>query len=222
MNPRTQVIRGGHVFNVENGPITDSWHFWDLWSDGNWEAPVLDYIDRLLHPGDVFLDIGAWIGPMTIWAASKGALVTAIEPDPEAYRQLAGNVEANHYAERVTLVNAAAASGRNGTTTLWSVMEWGQSASSTALAQGEPQTVPTVGIVPLARRLGPALVKMDIEGGERDLMPVLGPLLRSRKVPLLLSLHPVAIEDPALCAELEHWSLERLAAAGDSYLALPN
>jgi FkbM family methyltransferase len=222
VKPWREVVRGGHPFIVEDQSITSSWQFWTLWANGEWEAPVLDWIDRLIHPGEAFLDVGAWIGPMTLWAASKGALVTAIEPDPEAFRQLQGNVIANHYERRVRLIQKAA-SPKPGNVSLWPVMEWGQSASSTVQPKGDPITVRSVNLIPIIRRTHPVLVKMDIEGGERDLFPAIGPALRMCNTPILLSVHQNVVTGDwgPMLEELTHWNMTRLAAAGEAYLATP-
>ena len=43
----------------------------------------------------MFIDVGAWIGPMTLVAAACGARVVAYEPDPTAADELAANVALN-------------------------------------------------------------------------------------------------------------------------------
>ncbi len=49
------------------------------------EPDLFDALDEHIHPGSVFIDIGAWIGFVSIYAAQLGATVHSYEPDPAAY-----------------------------------------------------------------------------------------------------------------------------------------
>lgn len=48
-----------------------------------------------IQPGVKVLDIGAHKGIFSIWAAKRGALVTAYEPDPVTFRVFKSNLELN-------------------------------------------------------------------------------------------------------------------------------
>lgn len=63
---------------------------------------------RVLRPGDLFIDVGANIGSYTIWAAELGAQVIALEPAKDAFALLTENVALNGYP--VKLIEAAAGS----------------------------------------------------------------------------------------------------------------
>jgi FkbM family methyltransferase len=63
--------------------------------------PELAALDAFLHPGDVFLDIGANVGVYTVKAAKEvmdSGLVIAVEPFIDSAHQLAKNVRANQYS----------------------------------------------------------------------------------------------------------------------------
>ena len=65
---------------------------------GVWEPNATAVVKRLLHPGDVFVDLGAHTGYFTLLAADLvGATghVFAFEPSPERYRELLRNLERN-------------------------------------------------------------------------------------------------------------------------------
>lgn len=49
----------------------------------------------MIKPGDVVFDIGAHIGSFSIYAANKGALVYAFEPDLVNYHKLLDNIKLN-------------------------------------------------------------------------------------------------------------------------------
>ncbi len=45
-----------------------------------------------VNEGDIVIDVGAYIGGYSVWAAQKAKLVFAIEPNPETYEYLEKNV----------------------------------------------------------------------------------------------------------------------------------
>ena len=62
----------------------------------------------MLTAGTPYVDCGAWLGPTVLYAASKGALVTAFECDPLAIEGLNWNLSLNSdLIDRVALVEAA-------------------------------------------------------------------------------------------------------------------
>ena len=65
---------------------------------GHYEREVIIALGRLLKPGDVFLDVGANIGEMTVYAAKHvghDGTVYTFEPIPHLAARLARNVELN-------------------------------------------------------------------------------------------------------------------------------
>lgn len=62
---------------------------------------VSEWISLLVHPGDVFYDLGANIGHFTVQALNAGAHVIAFEPVPSALLQIPAH-------KNLTLVGAAA------------------------------------------------------------------------------------------------------------------
>jgi len=65
---------------------------------GTYEAGTLDIMKKCLRNGDIFIDVGANIGLMSIFASkivgSKG-LVYSFEPEPETFLILKKNIEIN-------------------------------------------------------------------------------------------------------------------------------
>lgn len=60
------------------------------------EPEILDWIDRMVRPGDVFYDVGANIGVYSLYAAAAGARVYAFEPEALNFARLNENIVANH------------------------------------------------------------------------------------------------------------------------------
>ena len=85
------VTVGGCTFMVVAGRHDE---FWDTCEKG-WEATTFAVLTSRLTTGSTLVDVGAWIGPMTLVAAACGARVVAYEPDPAAADELRDNVAAN-------------------------------------------------------------------------------------------------------------------------------
>jgi len=91
MRLATRKVRvGAKEFTVRGGatgplvPPRSVWsEFWERFDQGLWEPRTLQKLSAL-RDGDLFVDIGAWIGPTTLAAAVNGARVLAFEPDPVA------------------------------------------------------------------------------------------------------------------------------------------
>lgn len=171
--------------------------FWDRVDAGSWEPGTLAALVPLLGPGVTFIDLGAWVGPLSLLAAARGAGVVAVEADPAAQHQLRRNLAVNpELAERIEVVEAAI-SPSPGTVRLGSRRKRGDSMSSVLLAEGPGAwTAPAVTPAMLAERLcgpEPRVIKIDIEGAEYTLLSHLGPLLSGQNVSVLVSFHPVIL-----------------------------
>lgn len=189
-------------FNVADDKPT----FWDRVRTGAWERGTFVALNQVLEVGTTLLDLGAWVGPVTLYAAARGARVIAVEADPAALVQLRANIAANPgLMARIQVVDRAAAP-QPGTVRLGARRKPGDSMSSALLA-GAERSWDAVAITPdeLAGLVGHPerlVIKLDIEGGEYSLLPHMGPLLAQPGTALLLSLHPEILaesgaEDPA-------------------------
>ena len=87
--------RGVHGEVDDSFPVAE-W-FWSQWCDDTWEGATLDIVDQFVKPDTTFVDVGAWIGIVSMWAAKNGARVVAIEPDPVALESMNANVQFNDY-----------------------------------------------------------------------------------------------------------------------------
>ncbi len=139
----------------------------------------------MLRPGDAVLDCGANVGKVTARLAATGAHVHAFEPDPFAFAELS---RASAGLENVTLHNAAVGVSA-GTIRLMRAANFGDnptgaSVKSTIVAGGrsidesEGIEVSLLSFPDLLRDLiarhgDIALIKMDIEGAELDILEAL-------------------------------------------------
>lgn len=202
-----QVTRDGDTFEVQ--PLNDWWEFWQVRFAGTWEAGTKAVVDRHVERG-VFVDIGAWVGPVSLWASRRGAHVIAAEPEPVSYSHLDANLRANRvsfHAKRVAI------SDHDGVARLGRGEVWGDSAASFS-SNLDAIDVPCLTLESFlaAFDLGNVqLIKMDIEGAEGIVIPQAEPYLCRLGAPLCLSLHPqLWTRDPR--PWLSRWTAEPIAA----------
>lgn len=138
-------------------------------ADGAYEPHVAATLDRLLGPGDVFVDVGANVGFHTVRAARSvggGGRVVAVEANPENARLIAHTVDRNDL-DNVEILPFALA-GRLGHVTFGSHIgsNGGFLAQDAATASsGRGTLVPTITMDGLGLdRID--VVKIDVEGAE--------------------------------------------------------
>ena len=80
--------------------------FWQGVESQTWKQSTLAVLDWYLSnkPHSVFLDIGAWIGPLSLYAAHLAKAVYAIEADPIAFSALNANLKLNPALESRTRI----------------------------------------------------------------------------------------------------------------------
>lgn len=92
------LLRRRHDIILDGVPTSCDPHnltFWEAAAAETWEPESFARLRELLKPAHVFADLGAWIGPITLFAARRCRQVYAFEPDTTAYRYLAWNLELN-------------------------------------------------------------------------------------------------------------------------------
>jgi FkbM family methyltransferase len=123
--------------------------------------------------GKEVIDIGAFVGDSTIYFAVKGAKrVIAIEPHPEAFKELLENISLNRLKNRVIAINAGLAS-KSGKICIENVDV--NATFGTYHAPGECiSQVPAITLGEIIKRYEikgeNAVLKMDCEGCEYDVV----------------------------------------------------
>ncbi len=154
----------------EHGPTAgsgDAWTLYEVFRSADYRFP--DPVVAALAPRAAELrlvDIGGNLGFFTLATLGRypGARVTAFEPDPENAGLLRSNLRDNRVDDRAEVIEACAHT-RDGTLTF----AGGHGSMSHAAFDGEDGTVlPAVDVLPYLREAD--LVKLDIEGGEWELL----------------------------------------------------
>ena len=151
------------------------------------EFDDMAFTAHLLRRDEVFVDVGANIGAYTLIAATcAGAHCVAFEPVERIHHYLSRNVALNQLQSRVELFHSAvgAAAGELSMTA-------GMGEINHVQRPGEAGDMVRVPVVTLdaffAQRQPPAMIKMDVEGFETEVINGAAGLLR-RQPPLALLL----------------------------------
>jgi FkbM family methyltransferase len=152
-----------------------------LWR-GEHEPEVQNAISAAVRPGAVFYDVGAYVGTMTLGTArlvGESGHVIAFDGDPGNVKRLLVNSERNGFQARVRVVHGAvwsrtASDGisfRRGTTAR---SQGGVEAdgSRPVLGGGQIITVPAITLDDFIATGAPSpqLIKIDVEGGEYEVL----------------------------------------------------
>jgi FkbM family methyltransferase len=166
--------------------------------NGTYERHEMDFYERTVRPGMTVLDVGAHVGLYSVIGARRvgpTGRVFSFEPVPATIEFLRQNVERSG-AGNVTIVPKAVGSTASRVRINWSPDRLG---ASSAARSGERHI--DVDVVSLdefcsAENVAPDFVKIDVEGGELDVLAGMRQVLSGRPVvlmemniPLLEELH---------------------------------
>lgn len=184
--------------------------WWRRASLNQWEPHTFQILDRLLDRDRVFLDIGAWIGPTTLYAAKRCREVFCFEPDRTAYEHLLLNIRLNDL-RNVVPFNVALGE-TDSTQTMGSFSTGSGDSTTSLLAHANGKDISTVmGMrwqtwLDICKPPKVDVIKVDIEGGEFSLIPTMASYLAQNKPAVYLSTH-----GPYLDAPRRQESLQRVA-----------
>ena len=172
--------------------------FWTRWLPAGWEQDTFDFVDEHVRPGVAFIDIGTWIGPISLYAAASGARVIALEPDPVAYHSLVANVALNEGLLPGSIqVLQQAFDAKPGEVKIFGNHKGVGTSGSSSIGSGwrsvTVQACTAEDLIEMAGN-GPAVLKVDIEAHEYFCGPQLAQLRRALDAPMNLSVHPSLLQ----------------------------
>ena len=184
-----------------------------LYVSGTYEPNTLVVLRNHLAPGDVFIDVGAHIGVVSLAAAKwvgAGGRVVSFEPSSREHRRLAANVERSRFANVAT--ERLAVGDRSGTATL-KVADDENSGLNTlgeafAYAGVPEERTESVGVVTLdeyaACLPSIAAIKVDAEGAEARILRGASKILAASRPLVVLEVnHAALVANGSSPAELE-------------------
>ena len=192
-------------FLVSDDP-SDYGPFWERLATGQWEPQTLALLDHLLTAGSLFVDIGAWIGPTTLYAAAKGAIVDAYECDPIALAILRRNILMNPALRRQIRVHDFALWDADGVIEMWS-QQLGNSESSIFPVHerggafthcADSFLAPARSTAAIFRKkqyamMESTVIKIDIEGAEFRILPSLYDIITKSHAIWYVSVHELNV-----------------------------
>ncbi len=164
------------------------------------DAPVQLVMMESLRPGDVFVDVGAHIGLLTLLGSrlvGPDGVVYAFEPNPEIFRRLEGHIGRN--GVRNVRAFHVGLSDREATLTL-SVPPTGNTGAASLGGLAPRHKAPALASYEVRVMTGdealkeapdaPMFVKIDVEGHEVRAMRGLEQTIRSRRPAILAEANP--------------------------------
>jgi len=184
------------------------------WWAGRHEPEVQAELQRRILPDVVMYDVGAHIGFYALPAARQGARVIAFEPDPESAARLRSHAERNGLRDKLRVVEAAVWSNANPGITFRRGLPRSQGGVSSGehsavLASGESIAVPACSLDEFVAggESPPQILKIDVEGGESEVLKGAADILRTYRPALLVEVH-TASQCEAVTSVLESASYE--------------
>ena len=165
---------------------------------GEIEAESFRAFAEIIQPGAVVFDIGASIGPYTFIALAKtgpSGRVVAYEPHDYSRRHLIRHLKWNG-AGAQTVVRDVCCGARDSSAEFYYVPDHVEGMSGLVPVEGfEKRVVKVVTLDDEVTSLGvkPDVVKIDVEGGEWDVLKGAEKILREIQPILFLSLHRAAL-----------------------------
>lgn len=157
----------------------------ELVTEGGYDAPFTAFLRRALGADSVFVDVGANVGLFTVVGALQAwrGRVVAYEPAPDVADLLRDNVQLNWLLDRVT-VRPVAVADRPGTRPFH--FDRRLQLLGGLSASGDEASTSVVNVVTLDDELRELeqidLVKIDVEGGEAEVIAGMSRLLEEGRV----------------------------------------
>lgn len=189
-----------------------------------YEQQMLDQIGPRLPKGSLVLDVGANIGNHTVYFSKVlGLSVIAFEPNPRAQRLLKENVRINEVADLVEIHDVAL--GReDGEANIQDndPNNLGRASVNTSTALDPANTVQVRRLDDIVANRRPALIKIDVEGMEPEVLRGAEGVIR-RHTPLLLIEAATSEQLAEIEALVLPWGYRRSAVYNDTptYLFRP-
>jgi FkbM family methyltransferase len=180
------------------------------WRGLDYYEPITrELLQRLLRPGDTFLDLGAHIGffSLSVGLSVSGLKIIAFEPNPKNFRILEANAAANHLEN--ILCEPLAISDSEGTAVLYltesdmsaSLMKDFQAEDTRQIGNIEVRATTLDNYLRHRNIDGPLVIKVDIEGHEPAFFRGVTATLATQKPDIILEV--LYDQDPVLISWLK-------------------
>ncbi len=194
------IYKNSELFLIENNFNNSNLSFWkDMY--GEWENDTFKVFDKYLSKDKVFIDIGGWIATTSMYGSRKSKHVYTIEADNLAFNDMATNLKAN-CENNYTLINKAIYNIDNEKINFGKNFNYATSRINDSMSQTCPKdvnsneyyVVETITLDTIIKNYDIdvadiSLIKVDIEGGEENILDELFDMRIKHEVPLYISFH---------------------------------
>jgi len=105
-NTYLKIYKNNELFLIENNENNQNLSFWkNIYN--SWENETFEIFDKYLSKDKIFIDIGGWIGTTSIYGIRKSKHVYSIEADNESFNDMIVNLKTNCTTNNYTLINKA-------------------------------------------------------------------------------------------------------------------
>lgn len=178
------------------------YQLWNVFNYGGFE--IIKIMEQVLRPGDIYVDVGANIGYMSICAASivgHTGCVMAIEPEPRCNEKLQYNLSLNDAIKNIVKVYSLAISDTGGVMEFCVATEEGLSRFDNGRVNPcmdlvETITVQAVTLDSLCADLKkyPRFIKIDVEGFEHRVLGGAKKLIEGQETIFSFEYNPGALD----------------------------
>jgi len=185
------IVQTLYGFDIIVDPVADKGLEKEIYYYGTYEAGTLDVIRRCLRAGDTFIDVGANIGFISLFAShfvGANGVVYSFEPVPEIFKILQRNISLNEIGN-ILAYNFALGSTSNSATIHYN---WDKSRGSASLipykenSRSREVCIQTLDEFVTENRLfNIRMVKIDVEGWELEVLKGSKNLLSSPSAPII-------------------------------------
>lgn len=178
----------GYFMKID--PTKDNGIERSLYYTGTYEKGSLDLIQNVLKEGDVFVDVGANIGMMTVFASkvvgNKGKVV-AFEPNPITRDILKENIKKNNLSN--VIISEYAIGATNEDAVIYD--RWDANRGCASLIKPDFETDSyDIKVTTLSNFLddgiNPNMIKIDVEGYELEVLKGVLDIIQSKDAPMLM------------------------------------
>ena len=167
----------------------------------NWENETFEIFDKFLDKNKIIIDIGAWIGTTSLYFSRKSKHVYCIEADKQSIEDLTENLK-NNCTDNYTIINKAIFDINNifvnfGKNIFMNNSKLNDSTSQICninINSNEHYKVETITLERIIKDYNIntneiSLIKVDIEGGEENILKQLYNIHLIYNIPIYISFH---------------------------------
>lgn len=194
------VNKNKETIMIENTAEDKNLDFWKN-TFPTWEEETFKVFDFYLDKEKIFIDIGGWIGTTCLYASRNSKHVYVVEADRESFKSLEKNIDVN--SRNITAIHKAIYNKDNeyisfGANQFFETSNLNESTSQIQKLEdtSNPNSykIQTITVSTLLKQYlndsdKISLIKVDIEGGEENILEELLELRYSRTIPMYISFH---------------------------------